>query len=67
MIATKVQKASEIPTTKRTEKEGGTVEQLVFFPLKDDSSRMVRVGSLLPKRERNRLLKFLHRNIDIFA
>lgn len=45
----------------------GLVEQLLSFPLGEDSTKMVQIGTLLMEEERNRLLGFLRANFDAFA
>lgn len=72
MMATMVHKDSETLTTNQLDqrepkKRGVLAEQLISFSLKDDPSKMVQVNALVSEEERNRLLKFLHHNVDIFA
>lgn len=59
----KIHKAKEVPTMEQMdqremETSGGPIEQLLYFPLEEDLTKMVQVGTLLVEEERNRLLDF---------
>ena len=42
-------------------------EDLVKVTIEDDPEKFFQVGSQLPQQEREELVKFLKRNIDVFA
>ena len=42
-------------------------EDLVKIIIGDDSEKFFQIGSQLPHQEREKLIKFLRRNIDVFA
>ena len=42
-------------------------EDLVKITIRDDPERFFQVGSQLPQQEREELVKFLKRNIDVFS
>ena len=47
--------------------EGAKCEDLVKVAIRDDPEKFFQVGSQLPQQEREELVEFLKRNIDVFA
>ena len=42
-------------------------EDLVKVAIRDDPEKFFQIGSQLPQQEREELVEFLKRNIDVFA
>ena len=47
--------------------EGAKCEKLEKIVIDDDSEKFFQVGAQLPPREKEELIVFLKRNIDVFA
>ena len=72
LMSLKIQKSEEVPVAEQlnhreAEQRAELAEELPSFPLRDDPSRCIQIGSLLSEEEQGRLLTFLHHNVDIFA
>ena len=47
--------------------EEAKCEDLVKITIGDDPEKFFQIGSQLPQQEREKLIEFLKRNIDVFA
>ena len=47
--------------------DGVKCEDLMKITIGDDPKKFIQVGSQLPQQERDELVEFLKRNIDVFA